>query len=82
MTTPESAELATALRERRSIVVDEASRLNPAVHMARLRAISEEIERLELSLPKPVPEQLAHFLQRRSYDKALSFLENEIELRT
>jgi hypothetical protein len=26
-------------------------------------------------LPKPIDPQLAHFLQRKSYDKALEFLE-------
>jgi hypothetical protein len=41
-----------------------------------LRAVSEKIEKLEAALPKPIDPQLAHFLQRKSYDKALEFLEN------
>ena len=43
--------------------------------MARLRAVSEKIDILVSTLPKPIDPQLAHFLQRKSYDKALEFLE-------
>lgn len=70
-------DLATALHERLAIIGDENSRSNPEAHTARLWAISEKIERLAAALPKPIAPQLAHFLQRRSYDKALEFLENE-----
>jgi len=45
--------------------------------MARLRAISEQIDNLAAALPKPIDPQLAHFLQRKSYDKALEFLEGK-----
>ncbi|HXP35875.1 MAG TPA: hypothetical protein VN827_10045 [Chthoniobacterales bacterium] len=68
-------DLAAVLRERLAIIGDENSRRDPEVHTARLRAISEKIERLEAALPKPINPQLAHFLQRKSYDKALEFLE-------
>ncbi len=67
--------LAQALRERRAIVADEESRRNAERHMARLREISERIERLQSTLPAPVPPQLRHYLERCSYDKALAFLE-------
>jgi hypothetical protein len=68
-------DLATALRERLAIIGDDSSRRDPEAHTARLRAISEKIEKLEAALPKPIDPQLAHFLQRRSYDKALELLE-------
>ena len=68
-------DLTAALRERLAIIGDDASRHDPGTHTARLRAISEKIERLEAALPKPIDPQLAHFLQRKSYDKALEFLE-------
>ena len=68
-------DLAAALRERRAMIGDENSRRDPEAHTDRLRAISEKIERLEGALPKPIDPQLAHFLQRKSYDKALEFLE-------
>ena len=73
--TREAYELAEALRERLRIVSDESSRRNPDQHMARLHEISDRIESLAAALPKPIPPRLAHFLDRRSYDKALDFLE-------
>ena len=68
-------DLAAALRERLAIIHDEKSQQNAETHMARLRAISEKIDRLQAALPRPIDPQLAHYLQRRSYDKALEFLE-------
>ena len=73
--TREAYELAEALRERLRIDSDESSRRNPDQHMARLHEISDRIESLAAALPQPIPPRLAHFLDRRSYDKALDFLE-------
>ena len=70
-----TSDLATALRERLAIIRDEESRRDPEKHTARLREISEKIDNLAAALPKPIDPQLAHFLQRKSYDKALEFLE-------
>lgn len=69
-------DLAQALRERLAIIHNEESRRDEAKHMARLRAISEKIDRLQAALPRPVDPQLAHYLKRSSYDKALEFIEN------
>jgi hypothetical protein len=74
MTRPET-ELVEALRERLKIISDEASQRDPEQHVRRLREISERIETLAAALPRPSPPRLAHFLDRRSYDKALEFLE-------
>lgn len=74
MNSPE-LELASALRERLRIVGDDASRRDPERHIARLRAVSQKIENLAESLPRPVNPQLAHYLARCSYDKALALLE-------
>jgi hypothetical protein len=68
-------ELAAALRERLAIIGDDDSRRDPEKHGARLRAASEKIDNLAAALPEPINPQLAHFLQRKSYDKALEFLE-------
>jgi hypothetical protein len=68
-------ELAAALRERLAVIGDEESRRDPNRHMERLREVSERIERLERSLPPKIDPQLRHFLQRRSYGKALELLE-------
>jgi len=75
MNSPE-AQLAAALRERRAIIADEASRNDPEQHLVRLRAVSEKIAELGKALPTPVDPQLAHFLARCSYDKALEQLES------
>jgi hypothetical protein len=68
-------DLTEALRERLAIIRDETSRRDEARHIERLRAVSEKIDNLAAALPKPIDPQLAHFLQRKSYDKALEFLE-------
>jgi len=69
------SELAVALRERVRIIGDEVSRRDSTQHMERLRAVSERIERLEKTLPRQIDPQLRHFLQRRSYSKALELLD-------
>jgi len=68
-------DLANALRERLAIISDQDSRRDPEKHTARLRAISEKLDNLVAALPKPIDPQLTHFLQRKSYDKALELLE-------
>src|SRR5215217_3177908 len=65
------ADLKEALRERVAIIQDEQSRRDEAKHIARLKAISERIDTIHATLPQPVDPRLAHYLQRRSYEKAL-----------
>ena len=69
------ADLKEALRERLAIIQDEESRRDVNTHIARLRAVSEKIDKLQEALPQPVEPRLAHYLQRKSYDKALEYLE-------
>lgn len=69
-------ELAAALRERLAIIADNESRQDPGVHVQRLADVSARIERLEESLPPQTDPQLRHFLQRRSYSKALELIES------
>jgi len=68
-------DLAAALRERISIIRDEDSRRHPEKHMARLQTVSAKIDKLQAALPPSIDPRLAHYLQRRSYEKALEFLE-------
>jgi hypothetical protein len=70
------ADLAQALRERLAIIHDEQSRRNPDAHMARLRTISEKIDELQAALPQRIDPRLTHYLQQRSYEKALEFIES------
>ncbi len=67
--------LADALRERRALIADEESRRDKERHMEKLRLVSEKIAAAEKALPPPVAPQLAHYLARCSYDKALAALE-------
>jgi hypothetical protein len=69
------ADLAAALRERLGIIADEESRRAPERHVARLQAVSEKIDGLFETLPQPIDPQLKHYLERRSYDKALELLQ-------
>jgi hypothetical protein len=69
------ADLAEALRQRLAIIGDKESRRDPDRHTERLREVSERIERIERNLPAKIDPELRHFLQRRSYSKALELLE-------
>ena len=71
------SDLAQALRERLAIIRDDGSRRDVQAHVARLSAVSEKIDKLAATVPRPLDPQLAHYLQRRSYDKALEFLEGQ-----
>ena len=71
------ANLAQALRERLAVIRDEESRRDHAKHIDRLRAVSAKIDRLQESLPPSTNLRLKHYLDRKSYDKALEYLEND-----
>ena len=73
-----AAELAEALRERLAVIRDEQSRRDEAKHIARLKAVSEKIDKLQAALRHPVDPRLAHYLQRKSYDKALEYLKAKL----
>ena len=68
-------DLASALRERLALIRDEESRRDEAKHIERLREISEKIDKLQAALPEAIDPRLAHYLKRKSYDKALEYLE-------
>jgi hypothetical protein len=69
------ADLEQALRERLAVIRDEASRRDQTKHIARLREVSERIDRLYHSLSSSIDPRLQHYLERKSYDKALEYLE-------
>ena len=72
------ADLAQALRERLAVIRDEESRRDHTKHIDRLRAVSEKIDRLHQSLPPSTDSRLKHYLERKSYDKALEYLEAQL----
>lgn len=76
MTAPAFQELAHALRERLTVIADrDLYSRDPAAHLQRLQSASTRIIEIQGQLPAPLDSQLAHFLQRCSYDKALAWLE-------
>ena len=71
-------ELAALLRQRLAVIADrEWYARDAAGHLAALQSVSEAIEAAVRVLPRPVDSQLAHYLERRSYDKALAFLDEK-----
>jgi hypothetical protein len=68
-------DLKEALRERLAIIHDEESRRDEAKHLVRLREVSEKIDKLQATLPQPIDPRLKHYLERKSYDKALACIE-------
>jgi hypothetical protein len=68
--------LAGALKERLAVIADRAWYARDADgHLQALIQVSERILAAAAELPKPLHPQLAHYLERCSYDKALAFLE-------
>ena len=70
------AELADALRERLAVIADrDLYARDPAAHLEKLKSVSERITELGAALPRPLPGDFAHYLQRASYEKALAWIE-------
>lgn len=68
--------LSDALRERVVVIANhELRERDPAAHLEQLKAVSEQIARLQDQLPPETDPQLRHFLKGCSYQKALAFLE-------
>ena len=71
------APLAEALRARRRLITDrEFYARDPAGHLTELQRVSERISEMAAALPSPAPPQLAHYLERCSYEKALAWIES------
>jgi hypothetical protein len=65
---------ASDLREALTAFMDASATREAGQIGAALKRIGE----LEAQLPADAPERLRHFLARRSYQKALEFLQNEL----
>jgi hypothetical protein len=77
MSSLDLASLAEALRERLAVIADHAHRdRDSAGHLQRLMEISARIDALIAALPIPeLDPQFRHYLERRSYDKALVWID-------
>lgn len=71
-------QLTSALRCRLSTIADHELRdRDPAAHLKKLQEASEAIDKSIAPLPKSeIDPQLRHYLDRRSFDKALEWIEN------
>jgi hypothetical protein len=79
MSSPDLNTLAEALRERLGVIADHAHRdRDQAGHLQRLIDVSGRIDALIASLPsQELDPQFRHYLEKRSYDKALAWIEEE-----
>ena len=83
MSSPDSTQfvqfvpLAEALHERLTVIADHAHRDRDAEgHLKRLIEVSGRIDALIAALPaSQLDPQFHHYLERRSYDKALAWIE-------
>ena len=78
MSSPDFAPLAEALRERLAVIADHPHRDRDAAgHLQRLIDVSGRIDTLIAALPSAeLDPQFRHDLDRRSYDKALAWIES------
>jgi len=74
-------QLGKALRLRLSVIADHGLRdHDPEAHLKKLQEASLLIEEAACPLVEsPLYPKLKHFLERRSYDKALAWIEEERE---
>ncbi len=77
MSSPDLNPLAEALRERLTVIADHAHRdRDQAGHLQRLIDVSGRIDALIAALPaSELDPQFRHYLEKRSYDKALAWIE-------
>jgi hypothetical protein len=78
MSYPDLIPLASALRERLAVIADHAHRdRDQAGHLQRLIEASGRIDALIASLSaQDLDPQFRHYLEKRSYDKALAWIES------
>jgi hypothetical protein len=75
------ASLAEALRERLAVIADHAYRdRDQAGHLQRLIEATGRIDTLIAALPsQELDPQFRHYLEKKSYDKALAWIEGRTE---
>lgn len=67
--------LEAALRKRLAVVADHTLRdRDPAAHLDAIKSAHKELEKQIAALAADTDPRLLHFLERQSYEKAISFL--------
>jgi hypothetical protein len=81
MSSPDLLPLAEALRERLAVIADHAHRdTDQAGHLQCLIDVSGQIDTLIASLSsQDLDPQFRHYLEKKSYDKALAWIESGAE---
>jgi hypothetical protein len=81
MSSPDLIPLADALRERLAVIADHTHRdRDQAGHLQRLIDVSGRIDALINSLSaQDLDPQFRHYLEKKSYDKALAWIESRAE---
>jgi hypothetical protein len=65
------------LRDRLNVIADHGLRdRDPAAHLEKLREVSLALDQEYEGLRSGLPARLNHFMQSRSYQKALAFIED------
>ncbi len=79
MNSPILQQLSIALNNRLKIIADHELRdQDPTMHLKKLQEVSESLEKLEASLKaERLHPKLQHYLERRSYHKALEYLQTK-----
>ena len=79
MSSPDFTELARALRDRLEVIADHSHRdRDQAGHLQRLIEVSARLDARIAGLPgSELDPQFRHYLDRRSYEKALAWIEEE-----
>jgi hypothetical protein len=77
-TDPASLELAALLRTRLAVIANHAWRdSDSAAHLNALKEVSLAIEARQQECWSNMSAKLRHYMERRSYDKALAYLEGK-----
>jgi hypothetical protein len=76
---PTYRELAAALRRRLDVIADrELFQRDPQAHLEALKTASQQIDQRAAELPSPIATELAHYLHRASFAKALAWIEERL----
>jgi hypothetical protein len=79
ITDPTYRALAKALRTRLDVIADrELFQRDPQAHLEALKSASLQIDEHAAALPGPVSTELAHYLHRASFAKALAWIEERL----
>jgi hypothetical protein len=79
MTDTELSALRDAIANRLAVVADHELRAaDPAAHLEKLKQAASRVDALATNLPKDCDPMLRHYVERQSYVKALTWLDERL----